>query len=69
MPRVIWCKLMNPDAGRAWFRIAVTITLVSAVLVYATKSGTAERVVSVITLIIGLLFIGTIIVLIRRDQS
>ena len=67
--RVIWCKLMNPDAGRAWFRIAVTITLVSAVLVYATKSGTAERVVSVITLIIGLLFIGTIIVLIRRDQS
>ena len=60
---------MNPDAGRAWFRIAVTITLVSAVLVYATKSGTAEWVVSVITLIIGLLFIGTIIVLIRRDQS
>lgn len=68
-PRVIWYNLMNPDAGRAWFRIAVTITLVSAVLVYATKSGTAERVVSVITLIIGLLFIGTIIVLIRRDQS
>jgi len=60
---------MNPDAGRAWFRIAVTITLVSAVLVFVTKSGTAERVVSVITLIIGLLFIGTIIVLIRRDQS
>ena len=60
---------MNPEAGRAWFRIAVTITLVSTVLVYATKSGTAERVVSVITLIIGLLFIGTIIVLIRRDQS
>ena len=60
---------MNPDAGRAWFRIAVMITSVSAVLVYVTKSGTAERVVSVITLIIGLLFIGTIIVLIRRDQS
>jgi hypothetical protein len=60
---------MNPDAGRAWFRIAVTITLVSAVLMFATKSGTAERVVSVITLIIGLLFIGTIVVLIRRDQS
>jgi hypothetical protein len=38
-------------------------------LMFATKSGTAERVVSVITLIIGLLFIVTIIVLIRRDQS
>jgi hypothetical protein len=60
---------MNPEAGRAWFRIAVTITLVSAVLVLVTKSGTAERVASVITLIIGLLFIGTIVVLIRRDQS
>jgi hypothetical protein len=69
MPPAIWCNRMNPEAGRAWFRIAVTITLVSAVLVFVTKSGTAERVVSVITLIIGLLFIGTIIVLIRRDQS
>lgn len=59
---------MNPDAGRAWFRIATTITLISAVLVYFTELGTAERVVSVITLIIGLLFIGVIIVLIRRDR-
>jgi hypothetical protein len=59
---------MNPDAGRAWFRIAVTITLLSAVLVYFTEPDTAERVVSVITLIIGLLFIGTIIVLVRRNQ-
>ena len=59
---------MNPDIGRAWFRIAITITLVSAVLVYLTEPGTAERVVSVITLLLGLLFIGTIIVLIRRNQ-
>jgi hypothetical protein len=60
---------MNPEAGRAWFRIAMTITLVSAVLVYFTEPGTAERVVSTITLLIGLLFSGTIIVLIRRDHS
>jgi hypothetical protein len=60
---------MNPEAGRAWFRIAMTITLVSAVLVYFTEPGTAERVVSIITLLIGLLFSGTIIVLIRRDHS
>jgi len=60
---------MNPEAGQAWFRIATMITLVSAVLVYFTEPGTAERVVSVITLIIGLLFIGIIIVLVRRDQS
>jgi len=60
---------MNPDAGRAWFRIAMTITLVSAVLVYVTEPGTAERIVSIITLLIGLLFSGTIIVLVRRDHS
>ncbi len=60
---------MNPEAGRAWFRIATMLTLVSAVLVYFTEPGTAERVVSVITLLIGLLFIGVIIFLIRRDRS
>jgi hypothetical protein len=60
---------MNPEAGQAWFRIATLITLVSAVLVFFTEPGTAERVVSVITLFIGLLFIGTIIVLVRRDHS
>lgn len=59
---------MNPDAGRAWFRIATTITLVSAVLVFLTGPGTAERVVSVITLLLGLVFTGAIIVLIRRNH-
>jgi preprotein translocase subunit Sss1 len=60
---------MNPEAGQAWFRIATMLTVVSAVLVFLTKPGTAERVVSVITLVIGLLFIGVIIFLIRRDRS
>jgi hypothetical protein len=59
---------MNPEAGQAWFRLATMITLVSAVLVYFTEPGTAERVVSVITLLIGLLFIGTIVVLVRRNR-
>jgi uncharacterized membrane protein len=59
---------MNLEAGRAWFRIAIMITFVSAVLVYLTEPGTAERVVSVITLLAGLLFIGMIIVLVRRKR-
>ena len=69
MQPVTWCNLMNPNFGQAWFRIATTITLVSAVLVYVTETGTAERVVSVITLLLGLLFIGVIVILIRRNQS
>lgn len=45
------------------------ITLVSVVLVYLTEPGTAERVISVITFLIGLLFIGIIVILVRRNQS
>jgi len=59
---------MNPDAGRAWFRIATMITLVSAVLVFLTEPGTAERIVSITTLLMGLIFIGVIVILIRRDH-
>jgi predicted Na+-dependent transporter len=57
---------MNPEAGQAWFRIAMMITLVSAALVYLTEPDTAERVVSVITLLLGLLFMGIIVALVRR---
>ena len=59
---------MNPEAGRAWFRVALMITLVSAALVYFNEPGTAEQVVSVMTLLIGLLFIGVIVVLVRRNH-
>jgi hypothetical protein len=60
---------MNPEAGRGWFRVALTILVVSVASVFFTEPGTAERVVSELTLLIGLLFIGTIIVLVRRNRS
>jgi hypothetical protein len=60
---------MNPEAGRAWFRIAITIVVASAALVFLTEPGTAERVVSELTLLIGLLFIGTILAWVRRNRS
>lgn len=59
---------MNPDAGHAWFRIASAITLMSVALIFFTEPGTAERIVSVFTLIIGLLFIGAIVLLVRRNR-
>ena len=59
---------MNPEAGQAWFRIATMLTVVSAALVFFTEPDSAERVMSVITLLIGLLFIGIIIVLVRRKR-
>ena len=66
---VIWREPMNPEAGQAWFRIAVMITLVSAVLSFLTKPDSAERIVAVITLVIGLVFIGVIVYLVRRNRS
>jgi hypothetical protein len=59
---------MNPEAGQAWFRIAVMLTVTSAVLAFLTRPDSAERVVSVITLVIGLVFIGVIAVLVRRSR-
>lgn len=57
---------MGPEAGQAWFRVAVMITLVAAVLLFVTERGSAEFVVSALTLGIGLLFIAVIVILIRR---
>jgi hypothetical protein len=59
---------MNPEAGQAWFRIAMMLTVVSVALVILTEPGSAERVMSMITLLIGLLFIGIIVVLVRRKK-
>ncbi len=59
---------MNPEAGQAWFRIAMLITLVSAALLFIVQPGTAEFVVTVTTLVSGLLFIGLIAVLVRRGS-
>jgi hypothetical protein len=59
---------MSPEAGQAWFRIALLITLGSATLAYVTEPGSAERVVSVMTLLIGVVFIGVLAVSIRRSR-
>ncbi len=60
---------MNAEAGRAWFRIALFITLLSAGLALATKPGTAEFVMSVASLAVGLLFTGIVITLVRRANK
>lgn len=44
------------------------ITLLSAALLFLVQPGTAEFVVTVTTLVIGLLFIGVIAVLVRRGS-
>ncbi len=56
---------MSPGMGRAAFRIAFFVTLVSAVLMPFLKIGTAEFVVNVLSLGVGLVVSIVITVLAR----
>ena len=56
---------MSPEMGRAFFRIAFFVTFVSAALLPFLSPGTAEFVVDVIALGVGLVFIAVIALVVR----
>ena len=56
---------MSPEMGRAFFRIAFFVTFVSAALLPFLSPGTAEFVVDVVALGVGLAFIGAIALVVR----
>lgn len=57
--------MLNPRAGQAAFRIAFMMVAISAVMLFVLTPGTAEYVISAITLALGLVLIGLIFVLVR----
>lgn len=57
---------MDPSVGRAAFRIAFFITFTTLLLLPFLKVGTAEFGVAIMTLVVGLTFIGVIAFLVRR---
>ncbi|MBI3536011.1 MAG: hypothetical protein HY070_00380 [Chloroflexi bacterium] len=59
---------MNPEAGLAWFRIALFISLTSGALILFQKPDTAEFIISVTSLVIGLIFIALIALIVRRNN-
>ncbi|MBI1802117.1 MAG: hypothetical protein HY259_07330 [Chloroflexi bacterium] len=59
---------MNPEAGSAWFRAAAFITLTAAGLMIFQRPGTAEFVVTVTTLVIGMAFIALIAWIVRKGS-
>ncbi len=60
-------SFMNPELGQAWFRVAVFMTLVSAILIFFEPRDSAEFVVSVASFVVGLVFIGIIVIATRRS--
>ncbi|HEX9118294.1 MAG TPA: hypothetical protein VGA61_19675 [Anaerolineae bacterium] len=59
---------MGPEAGQAWFRVALFITLVAIALLFVTEPGSAEFVMSVASLVVGLAFIAIILFLTRGSR-
>lgn len=60
--------MLNPQVGQAGFRLALFITLLAGALLGFVAPGTAEFVITVTTLLIGLVFGLLIVVLVRRSN-
>jgi hypothetical protein len=56
---------MDPAIGQAGLRIALFLILVAGGMLFFLEPGTAEFSITVVTLVIGLLFAGVVIALVR----
>lgn len=61
--------MISPEAGELWFRAVVFIIICAIGLLFVVKPGTGEYVVTVLTLIIGLVMLLVLYVLVRRSQK
>ena len=57
--------MISPQIGRAAFRIAFMMFVVSGIMLFALTPGTAEYIISVVTLVLGIAFMATVFVLVR----
>ncbi|MFN2108359.1 MAG: hypothetical protein ACK2UI_01735 [Anaerolineae bacterium] len=60
--------MISPQLGRAVFRIILFITVTSLMVLPFVKPGSAEFVVTVVTLTIGISFGIVLFVLVRRQS-
>ena len=59
--------MISPQLGKAAFRIIMFITVTSLLVLPFVKPGSAEFVVTVVTLVIGICFGVVLFVLVRRQ--
>ena len=59
---------MIPEVGRAGIQIGCLLVIPCAVLLFFLEPGTAEWSITVLTLIIGVVFLSIMIVLTLRSQ-
>jgi hypothetical protein len=58
--------MIDPQIGRAAFRLAIFVTGVALVLLLFEERGSAEFYVSLVTVFIGLVAMGVIAFVVRR---
>lgn len=56
---------MDPQIGQAGFRIALFLILVAGGMLFFLRPGTPEFSITVVTLALGLILAGIVIVLVR----
>ena len=61
--------MINPQAGDLWFRAVLFILICSIGLLFFVQPGTAEFVITVLTLVIGLVMLTVLYLLIRRSNK
>lgn len=57
--------MIDSNFGQAGFRIGIYVVLMAGLLTLLTESGTSARIISIFTLLIGLVFLLIIIILVR----
>jgi preprotein translocase subunit Sss1 len=57
--------MLSPEIAKAAFRLALLIVLMAAALLVTLRPGTPEFAVTMLTLLIGLIFVGVIVVFVR----
>ena len=56
---------MAPQVGQAGFRLAFFIIFVAGCLLFVTPPGSAEFYITLLTLLIGVSFVGFILLMLR----
>jgi hypothetical protein len=57
--------MIGPQIGQLAFRVAFMMASISAIMIFILTPGSAEYWISVITLILGIAFMGVIFLLVR----
>jgi hypothetical protein len=59
---------MSSDLGQAAFRLGFFIVFVSGMLLFFVERGSAEQMITIFTLVIGLVFLAVVAILVRFAQ-